>query len=68
MNIYKMLSDKELNRSTELEALVRNVKAASDHAGFDYYYKILPGSIGQSIYFVCDELHMEVDITDHESW
>lgn len=68
MNIYTMFTDKELDRSTELEALVRNVKAASDHDGFGYYYKIFPSSVGQSIYFVCEELHMEVDITDHAVW
>lgn len=44
------------------------MKNASNHDGFDYYYKIFPGSVGQSIYFVCEELHMEVDITDHGFW
>lgn len=68
MNIYKMLSEKELEQATELEDIVKSVKRTSNHDGFDYYYKIFPGGVGQSICFVCEELHMEVNITDHGVW
>lgn len=68
MNIYKMLTDKELKQATDLEDVVKGVKRVSNHDGFDCYYKIFPGGVGQSIYFVCEELHMEVNITDHEGW
>lgn len=35
---------------------------------YSYYYKIHPGSLGQILFFVCEELGIEKDITNYNTW
>lgn len=70
MNIFKAMSDKELEEATKLQTIIRSVIDSSEDVSrrIDYRYEIHPTHLGQTIHFVCDELKINKNITDYNTW
>lgn len=61
------LSGKELALVTEVLDKVKDVEEFSSKI-FDYYFKVYPSNgMFIQVKFVCEELGIDVDVTDYES-
>lgn len=67
MNIWLSLDVVENKNVDDLKSLISGVSAVN---GKDYevYFKVYPTSIGTKVVFVCDELHIEQDVTNYNNW
>lgn len=70
MNIFKAMSDKELEDATKLQTIIRSIIDSSEDISrrIDYRYEIHPTPLGQTVHFVCDELNINKNITDYNTW
>lgn len=67
MNIWKTMTDKELEAANNLVYLLESLSKESGK-GYKSYFKVVPTSVGQIVYFCCDELDIHKDITDYNSF
>ncbi len=70
MNIFKAMTDKELESATHLQDLIKSVINASEDLSrtIDYRFEVSLTAIGQTVHFVCDELNINKNITDYNCW
>jgi hypothetical protein len=67
MNIWLAL---DLIENKNVEEIAKKVKALKDLNGKDYpmYFKVFPSHLGCKTVLCVDDLSIEVDITNYNSW
>lgn len=67
MNIWLSLDSIE---NENVEAIRSKIKAIEElnETEYSFYFKVTPTAIGTRTLFVCDELSIEKDITNYNSW
>lgn len=67
MNIWTALDATE---SKSVEKLRKQLKELTELSGieYDFYFKVFPGSVGNVIKFVCEELNIEKDVTNYNNF
>jgi hypothetical protein len=70
MNIFKAMTDKELEAAMKLQEIITSVINASEDVSrtIDYRYEVNLTALGQTVHFVCDELNINKNITDYNCW
>lgn len=70
MNIFNAMSDKEVESALKLQELIKAVINASEDISrtIEYRYEIRFTGIGQTTHFVCEELSINKNITDYNSF
>ena len=67
MNIWTALDATE---NKNVDKLRKQLKELTEISGIEYefYFKVIPGSVGNTIKFVCEELNIEKDVTNYNNF
>lgn len=67
MNIWLSLDQVENANVDELRETINRVQKLSGKE-YNFYSKVYPTHIGTKVMFVCEELDIDVDITNYNNW
>lgn len=67
MNIWLALDNIENKNVDDVRNKIKALEALNEKE-YSYYFKVIPGSIGCKVLFVCEELSIEKDVTNYSNW
>lgn len=67
MNIWLSLDIVENKSVDEIRSKIKALEELNEKE-YEFYFKVIPTSIGTKTSFICEELDIEKDVTNYSSW
>lgn len=67
MNIWTSLDTTEQDAAAKLKAQILAITKLNG-IEYEYYFKCVTTGIGTVVFFVCEKLELEEDITNYKNW